>query len=293
MTLLELQRFLIANMANLRQRVDGQGEVIVNDTKIEPGVAIDKILKCLDAECPEVKNTLGFCHFSGREALVQARLDNYFFGIEREKLVKKYIAGLKHLPFIRGAALGGSQAMGLQKPGSDIDLLIITDEKFLWLARTLATIYFQMLGRRRHGKKIANRFCLNHYLAGPKVLDQIRNLYSAMEYGRLRPLVCGQTIAAFQQNNAAWIKQCFSNWQPVIADAQETSAVQKILESLFTNNFGQWLENKLKTWQMPRIKKQKFIIVEEDELSFHPDSKQQALLSDFFKFQEQKERVVV
>ncbi|HYV33251.1 MAG TPA: nucleotidyltransferase domain-containing protein [Candidatus Limnocylindria bacterium] len=281
LTLLEIHKFLIADMENLKTRIDGQGE-IVSKYKAEAEILADKILECLDSECVgEVQNTLGFYHLSGKQELVNRRLSNYAFGLKREKLVKKYARGLRHMPFIRGAALGGSQALGLQKPTSDIDLLIITDARFLWLGRTMATIYFQILGKRRHGAKITNRFCLNHYLAGPKALDQIKNLYSAMEYSRLRPLVYPNAIAAFQQNNAFWIRQCFPQCKPVLAGEDNTSTLQNILEKLFTNPFGVWLESKLKAWQEPRIKKQKFIIVEDDELSFHPDSKQKPLLEKF------------
>ncbi len=283
LTLLELHKFLIADLENLKPRMDWQGELKESGLAAESSEPIDSILACLDNECrTEVQNYLGFYYLSGRKAIAVLRLQNYFYGIAREKLIKKYIGGLRHLPFIRSIALGGSQAMGLGKETSDIDMLIITDQKFLCLGRTLATMYFQILGKRRHGNKIANRFCLNHYLAGPKALNQIKNLYSAMEYGRLRPLVYPQITADFQENNTSWIKQCFPNWQPVLDNIEKISPVQKILESLFTNKFGSWVEKKLKDWQIPRIKKQKFIIVEDDELSFHPDSKQELLLLAFF-----------
>ena len=284
LTLLELHRFLIAEMENLKQQVDGQGEIVRSNLKtLEPAESIDKILSALDEMPSQIENTLGFYHLPGRQAIVQTRLENYFFGLKREKLIKKYINALRHVPFVRGVALGGSQALGLAKATSDIDLLIITDSRYLWLARTLATAYFQILGKRRHGKKITNRFCLNHYLAGAKSLDQIKNLYSAMEYGRLRPLIYPQTIADFQQNNAVWIQQCFPQWQPTIAVEEQSSVIQKFLEKIFLNNFGVWLETKLKTWQLARIRKEKFIIVVGDELSFHPESKQEGLLAAFFK----------
>ncbi len=283
LTLLELHKYLIADVEFLKQKIDTQGEIITRDYTQEPEVSIFEVLKCLDVKCAkEVQNTLGFYHLAGRGAIAQTRLTNYFFGIKREKLIKKYVGGLRRLPFIRGVALGGSQAMGLSKRGSDIDLLIITDSRFLWLGRTIATLYFQVLGKRRYGEKIADRFCLNHYLAGPKALGNIKNLYSAMEYARLRPLVGQGVVANFQKNNLGWIRQFFPQWRSVPALLENFLAVQKFLEKILSGRFGLWLESKLKSWQLPRIKKGKFIIVEEDELSFHPDSKQQLLLQKFF-----------
>jgi hypothetical protein len=152
----------------------------------------------------------------------------------------------------------------------------------MWLARTWVTMYFQILGNRRHGNKIANRFCLNHYLAKPKAVEREKNLYKAMEYGRLRPLVYPQTIQEFQKQNAAWIQTFFPNWEIKKQPDQEQSWLQKILESLFTNKFGQWLEQRLQDWQIRRIKQGEFIFVTTDELSFHPESKHENLLREFF-----------
>ena len=115
----------------------------------------------------------GFYCLKGRAAIIDQRLANYIYGIKRERRIRRFIGGLRFLPFVRRAALAGSQAQGVQKSDSDIDLLIIVEPEFLWLGRTAVTAYFQILGLRRHGKKIANRFCLNHYLAGVKIIDRI------------------------------------------------------------------------------------------------------------------------
>ncbi len=283
LTLLELHRYLLPENRELKFLVDQSGELALSGAKNDsPQVAAGQLLECLDGQCQnEVKISRGFYFLAGRERIAQERWENYLFGLAREKRIKRFAGFLKHLPFIRGAGLSGSQALGQQKAGSDIDLLIITDKRFLWLARTLATFYFQILGMRRHHGKVANRFCLNHYLAGPKTISRLRNLYTALEYGKLRPLVYGQTIREFQNNNF-WIKQFFPNWQPVDAAAENQSKAQKILEKLFSGKFGKWLESKLKNWQLSKIRREPFIIVDDDELSFHPDSKQRGILENFF-----------
>jgi len=285
LTLFELHRFLIVDIKTLRARVNTEYEIIGEDTENE-SVDIAEVLNCLETECQkEIENLHGFYCLKGKTELVKKRLENYSFGIKREKSIRKYAWITKFIPFVRGVALGGSQAMGRQAEGSDIDLLIITDKDFLGLARSLITGFFQILGVRRHGEYVANRFCLNHYLVGPKVITELKNLYSAMEYGRLRPLVYSETVSAFQNNNAFWIKQCFPNWEPAHTLKTSQSRVQKVLEKIFTNRFGLALEKFLKNWQVARIKKEKFILVENDELSFHPESKQGPLLSAFFEHQ--------
>lgn len=284
LTLLELHQYLLPQSRELKEMLDENGEIKSNlpIANLEPA-GIDEVLDCLDGQCQsEVKNFNGFYFLADRQSIARARWENYLYGIQREKLIKRFAGGLRHAPFVRGVGLSGSQALGQQKAGSDIDLLIIVEPKFLWLARTFATAYFQVLDLRRHGRKIANRFCLNHYLSGPKIITRLKNLYTALEYGKLRPLVYGQAICRFQQNNAFWIERFFPHWRPTDLGPMSQSKVQKLLEKLFSNRFGDWLESKLKNWQLAKIRREPFIIVEDDELSFHPDSKQRGILEKFF-----------
>jgi predicted nucleotidyltransferase len=282
LTLVEISQFLFADLNSLT--VDSGGELkLVNLETVYAKVPMGEILTCVEMECAvEIKNNLGFYFLTGRENIVKNRLDNYFYGIKREQLIKKYIKFLKYIPFVRGVALAGSQAMGQQKETSDIDLLVITDTKFMWLARTLVTIYFQVLGRRRHGQKIKNRFCLNHYLAGAKKIIQLKNFYTAHEYLKLRPLVYSYGIWDFQNQNK-WVSNVFSNSTLIKPELYRPAFLQFSLEKIFMGSFGKNLEKVLKNWQLPKIRHEKFILVSDDELSFHPDSKQEGLLKEFLK----------
>jgi hypothetical protein len=275
LSLLELEKYLLVEMANVPEPDNHQPSL--------DSITSDQILRSLQYELVgKVETSQGFYFLSGRKNIVKHRQENYLYGIERERRITRFATGLRHIPFIRGAALTGSQALGLQKNTSDIDLFIITDPKFLWLSRTLVTAYFHILGMRRFGKKIVNRFCLNHYISGPKEITKLKNLYTASEYIKIRPLVYEQGIREFQRKNEAWLKGFFPNWQIPPFQEQKQSGAQKIIEKLFSGRFGLWLESKLKNWQLPKIRQEEFIIVEEDELSFHPQSKQQSLLDQFF-----------
>ena len=284
LTLLELHQFLLEEPEKLRQLVGLDWELVESAAvRPSPPVEAGQILSCLETECQGlVDNFHGFYHFLGRESLVRQRQASCLWAIKREKLIRRFIGKLKDLPFVRGVGLTGSQALGQQKKDSDIDLLIITDARFMWLCRTLVTAYFQMLGLRRHDHKVVNRFCLNHYLAGAIPLKELRNLYTAMEYIKLRPLVYKDKIAEFQAQNSSWMRQVFPTWQPFGETAEPQGLLQRSLEKIFNNRFGLFLESMLKRWQLPRIKKEEFILVKADELSFHPGSRQQSLLAEFF-----------
>lgn len=282
LTLFELHKFLLEDKEEIKNFLDGEFEVATPSAPSSP-VNLEIVLSTLDNELMgEVECYNGYYCLPGRSEIVKNRLNNYFYGFKREQRVKKYLWFLRHIPFVRGVAIGGSQALGQQKQGSDIDLLIITDQKFMWLARTLVSVYFQIFGVRRYRKNTQNRFCLNHYLAAPKTLDRERNLYKAMEYLRLRPVIYSKNISQFQKNNLSWIKLFFPNAQPASTVDNKQSSVQYYLEKFFNNNFGRKLETWLKKVEIKRIKQDKYTFITQDELSFHPESRHNQLLANFF-----------
>ncbi len=281
-TLFELHRFLLADIFDLKANLNANWDLTVEHTGEK--VSIDQVLKCLETDCSlEVECKYGYYALRGRGQIIESRWSNYLYGFKRERLVRRYIWVLSHIPFVRGVAIGGSQAMGQQKQGSDIDLLIITENGFMWLTRTLVSAYFQFLGMRRHGKFVANRFCLNHYLARPKIVDREKNLYKAMEYGRLRPVIYEQNILIFLQQNYGWISSFFPNMSPPLACRKRQSLLQKTGEWLLGGRFGRWLEEKLKNIELPRIAQDQYTFVLDDELSFHPGSRHSELLKKFFQ----------
>jgi predicted nucleotidyltransferase len=242
----------------------------------------------------KLETHLGYFCLPGKRAMILERLRAFGNGRAREKRLARYIGFTRHIPFVRGVALAGSQALGKERKESDIDLLVITDRHFLWLARTLITGYFQLLGIRRYHKKVTDRMCLNHYVIEGAAPLAGQNLYTALEYYKLRPLVYAPRIYAFQKNNLSWIEQFFPNanvFVPAINDARQ-SFLQKSLELVIKKTIGRWLEFELGALQSSRIRhNEKYIVVSDEELSFHPNSKQDGLLSAFYKRQQHEQRV--
>lgn len=286
LTMFEVYKYLLVQPQVLREKLDDSYELIsVN----EPShiVSLDTILFALNDLVSSSKLELlhGYYFLPGRKFLVVERLRNHVYGIVREHRIKRWIPYLKYIPFIRGAGLTGSQALGQERSTSDIDLLLFTDPRFLWIARTFVTGFFQIFGLRRHGQKIANRFCLNHYVAGAKKIARGKNLYTALEYVKFREVSSGSFVSEFKQQNS-WIYNFFPNALRINSFASvnlENSRLQQLFERLFLNAVGQWFERVLSQLQMKRIRQEKYIVVESDELSFHPNSKEFELLQAFFK----------
>ncbi len=186
------------------------------------------------------------------------------------------------MPFVQAIALSGSEAVGYSRQGSDIDLLVIAQPGRLWLARLVVSGYFQLFGVRRHGRQIADRFCLNHYLAGPKVMDpEMRHLYTARDYVSLVPYLGADAIWQFQQNNAGWIRGFFPQARIVQYPAADPSWASRAITRLAGNRFGDAAE-KLAAWlQRSRIHIEPHIFIKSDELAFHPHSKAHQVLEKF------------
>ncbi len=94
--------------------------------------------------------------------LPSASLTDGWNGVYLAK-AKRYVPFARHLPGVRAVFVCNSVAFGTADRGSDIDLLIITDADRLWVARVFCTLFFQILGLRRHGDRIAGRFCLSFF----------------------------------------------------------------------------------------------------------------------------------
>ena len=286
LTLFELRKFLLAEVSEIKNRINTEFEAIDSPAEgLTPRpVPMDKLLSALENDLiGQVECHDGYYCLSGRLPIIKSRLDNYFYGFRREKRIRKFLWILKYLPFVRGVAVGGSQALGQQKQSSDIDLLILTDPNFMWISRTAVTAYFQVLGVRRHGPKISDRFCLNHYIAGAMAVRQGRDLYNAMEYGRLRPLIMRGTMAEFLNANRDWLSVYFPNFEFPRLLAERQPLIQKFFERLLNNSLGRALEKVLGTWQLARIRKGEYVVATETEISFHSTARKKFFLANFFQ----------
>lgn len=286
LTLLELTQFLMQDMDVMKESMNERYETSVGGSQ-SVSVSAGDILECIETECGQsVEQCHGFYFLQGRKELAFERMYGYVYGIEREKSIKKYVPFVQYIPFIRGVAVGGSQAMGLQKSTSDIDLLVFTEKNRLWVARTFITLYFQLLGKRRHGLMVANRFCLNHYREGFSSISYGRDAYNAMEYVRLRPVVNRSLVCEFIGNNMDWISVFFPQSYVGKFETEKQSSVQSFFELFFQNSFGDWLELQLKNWQLTRIQKGEFVVAASEEISFHSVKRKLDFLARFFKHQE-------
>ena len=258
-----------------------------------PGLPAQISLADLESEAGRLSGQVvlesGFYHLRGREDLVAARAERYKISLRRFRKCRLLLRVLRHFPYIRAVAVSGSQAMLNSNPESDIDLFFIIKQNRIWLARVFISFYFQIMGQRRHGPYVRGRFCLNHYVREGMLLSSDRNLYTAVIYTNLLPVIGQEAVARFWQNNS-WIRDFLFAPPPpgrVPFFNLAFSRPQRVLEALLDYSVGPFLNSLASIYQKRRIRLQEHIIVSDEELSFHPGSRGQRVLAKFQKNQPQ------
>ena len=227
----------------------------------------------------------GLYTLRGYERLFNLRQRKYPHSIRLFKKAVRWANLLRFFPFVRSVAISGTLAHTNAGEKSDIDLFIITEPKRMFLARFLVSFYFQIFGIRRHGQKIAGRFCLNHYTVLGKSFYQDRNLYTAMLYTNFIPVFGARHLRGFWEANLPWIKEFFIAPRPSSAHIFEyahTSSnwLQRFVEFVL-NPLAEILERILGGYQKRRIQQSDTVLVSDEELSLHPGSKGQRILAEY------------
>lgn len=224
-----------------------------------------------------------YVYFRARPITLKIRKDKEIRAQKLIRRAKRYVKFMQLIPFVRTVALCNSLSFYAAEKGSDIDLFVITEKNRLYIARTFAWIFTHVMGIRRHGKKIAGRFCLSFMISKDNMdLTSIKNdedIYLAFWLRLLRPLIGQNTYKDFIKSNK-WIKQYFDyeidQQIHLIEKPLTCKKIQKILEFPIKGWFGNLLEKALKKWQMSRCKKKTLkldnsdgIVIKDCMLKFH------------------------
>ncbi len=282
LTLVEIQKFLIQP----------------KEKKLSP-VNLGVILETLEESSflqEKIAQKNGFYFLRGRERIIEEKILRHKLAQEKWKKTKKVVKILQIIPYIRMVAGSGSLALSNTKDKSDLDLLIIVKNGRIFLTRFLITFLVSILGMKRDrlGRSTKDKICLNHYLADSSLILPGQSLYTAYEYQHLVPLFRYDVFLRFKEANKDWMRKFLVNVEISREDAREIKKNKifilkaKILEFLFDNFFGDWLEEKIGRMQKKRIEKdyrwQKEggrIVAEERQLEFHPDSPEREILRAF------------
>jgi hypothetical protein len=135
-----------------------------------------------------INNLRGFYFLKKNKDAYAKRINLGKTGIKKWRIAQRMANVIFFLPFVRMVAITGSLALNNTRRESDIDVLIVTKRGYIWTTRMLVSVIMQILGKRRHGIKISDRICLNHYISEDNLALRPQSLFSAHICASLIPL---------------------------------------------------------------------------------------------------------
>ncbi|MDD4332494.1 MAG: NUDIX domain-containing protein [Patescibacteria group bacterium] len=257
------------------------------DVKCELGEVLDIFEAAKSVPKPsEGFGTLnGFYFLPGREKIVETRIKQYNLANEKYKIAEQVAKKLKYINGIKMVAVCNNF---YYRPESDIDLFIITSAKRLWLTRFLVTITVWLMGKWRHGGKIANRICLSFYASEEEMnLEKLAltpDPYFYYWLAILMPIYGEEYYQKFWQANE-WLKKFLpnstlfiTNNHRLVKDNNFSLVFKKIKNFWWQGRIGNFLEALFKKIQEKKMQKNissvaKFndsrVVISDTILKFH------------------------
>jgi len=128
-----------------------------------------------------------------------------------------YCRFLRLVPWVTAVFATGSVAAGNAKEQADLDILIVTSPRRLWLSRLFVFLILIALGakRKRGLGPDPDKVCPNMFFtsAGLSLPKSERNLYTAHEIVQTRLLWERAPIYHQFLAENRWVKEVFPNWQ--------------------------------------------------------------------------------
>lgn len=165
----------------------------------------------------KIQQRSSYYYLPGREGIVALRRKREVISREKLKKAVRYARLLRPIPWVKAVSATGALAVENADEESDLDLLIITTPRRLWLSRALVFLILSLLGVKRKpgGVQTADKVCPNMFLsmAALTVPDDEQNLYTAHEIVQARPIwECGQIHQHFLAENS-WVRKFLPNFK--------------------------------------------------------------------------------
>lgn len=167
--------------------------------EVRDAVNVEKLAK-------KVEQKNGMFYLKECDSFVKERSVANKLSITKLRKLKKWACLFGFIPYVRGVFLTGTLAMKNAKLNSDWDILMVLAKKRIWLGRLFLGVVLQLIGKRRHGKKVKERFCLNHYITENGLILEEQNEFSANFITTSMPILGGSIYKKFLQMNEYWIQ---------------------------------------------------------------------------------------
>ncbi len=188
------------------------------------------------------------------------------------------------MPFVDFVLASGSLATRNIRKESDFDVIVGVRNGRIFTARFLCFLIFKLLGSwAKHPGNSADKLCFNHFVAPDGyTLKPPHNAYWQELYSKLIPIYGDPLhIQRFYRANQHWMKATKLYGEDSRHEVSGKNIVGKTIEEILSGDFGNWLEEELKKIQIRKIEKSRDpkneykprMIINDDELEFHPDTR--------------------
>lgn len=241
---------------------------------------------------PTLVHQAGHYILPGRAEIIQRRRERKALG--QIKWRKAYSAArfLELVPYVKMVAVVNTLAIDNAREESDIDFLIVTSPRHIWIARMMVTGIVAMLGYRRHGTTIKNRICLSFYVTTSAMdfralQSQSPDHHVLFWTSQAVPIMDDATYQKFVERNAWVTEQLPNSWswdwrKKLMTPNSGLRSIKRFYEVFFNTSIGQMLEAMARSYQIKRMDKNLHsksqlgtteVIVNDDILKFHEDDR--------------------
>lgn len=239
----------------------------------------------------EIGESEGFYYLKPNGTYVQARMEKEKYSERMWKSARRVTHIIKRFPFVRSVIATGSLSKNSSDSQSDLDFMVITAPRRLWVARTLLMLFKKtvLLNSKKY-------FCINYFIASDNMEIEERNIYTATEIVTLKATYNTSLLKEFILKNM-WVKDFFPNYTPFAGGLNEAgckvsnrhSILQKFSELFFPLRPGDRLDEYLREKTKLHWKKKYADMAEADrnfrlkstktESKAHPHSVQKTILA--------------
>lgn len=252
-----------------------------------------------------IAQKFGYYFLSGREELIEKRRRQLLATEEKIVVARRAAKKIRSVPFLRAIFVCNTVGSEQSTAESDIDFLIITQSKRIWIVRLLTNLILRFFRLRTYGRQVENRICLSFYLDAHHLsLSNYRiaedDVHLAYWLYQMMPLYDPDNLYhKFLQANS-WSRKYLPNQErePQLAgrltvqDSRRGKIWKKIWEKMWGGVYGDLVEkqSRLTQWMKlkPEIKNKvnkgdRGVVISEGIIKFHEHDTRAAYRAEWFK----------
>ncbi len=189
------------------------------------------------------KQLKGLWVMPGFESSVAVRQRRARIAHQRAHESERFVAMVKHLPWIQSVYLTGALAMENAELEEDIDFLIVTKPHRLWLTRLVIAIVAGALGKRRtRDREGRQSWCFNLWLEETElgIFRRRHNLYTAIEILQAKCIFDRGGVGDRLVTTNSWVREFLPNAQSPVVELETNHLKPKNM--LVTYLVDPWLQ---------------------------------------------------